>query len=174
MTTKCNTTLPLEREAFENCEELLNKLNETKILRRSLYPHEFKQDDDTWFVSLTNDAKLAKSKIDEIVLHPRKWICLNDDMDHSDKASLRVVRLIQDFYMHQFPNESQFEYHDDTVNEFLHVDEIILSQHQTRGIAVNRMVVFLVAQSFIIPAFLLILKLRRWFSQPTSRPAHID
>ena len=164
ITATCtNGTLPLRRDQFERCTELLARLNRTATIQtRTRYLHEFKGDDDVWFVSLTNNANQAALDLDQIILHPRKWICLNDDMDHADPASQRVVRIIHDFYAHQYPRPSQFEYHDDTVNPLLHVSEIVVAQQRARTATANRLVAFCAAQLVLLLAFAMLAKARRF------------
>ena len=163
ITATCtNGTLPLHRAQFERCDGLLARLNRTATVQtRSRYLHEFRGDDDVWFVSLTNNANQAALDLDQIILHPRKWICLNDDMDHADPASQRVVRIIHDFYAHQYPRPSQFEYRDGTVNPLLHVSEIVVSQQRARTAAANRLVAFCAAQLLLLLAFAMLAKARR-------------
>ena len=160
--TCANGTRPLRRAQFERCPALLARLNRTATMQtRARYPHEFRGDDDVWFVSLTNNANQAALDLDQIILHPRKWICLNDDMDHADPASQRVVRIIHDFYAHLFPRPSQFEYHDNTRNPLLHVSEIVVAQQRARSATANRLVAFGAAQLLLLLAFVLLTKARR-------------
>lgn len=54
----------------------------------------------------------------------RKFICLNDNIDHSHKDATTVKAVLRDFYESMFPMPSQFELPREYRNRFLHMDEL--------------------------------------------------
>ena len=156
-----NGTLPLTRTQFEHCDELLAALNATSTFRdRKRYAYQQRGDEDVLFVSLTTDLELVEQSMRQFLLHPTKWMCLNDDLDHTDPASRRVVRRVHEFYDFLFPTPSQFEYHDSTRNELLHVSDIVAAQQHQRRTAAVRLTVILLAQLLLLLAVLAAVRLR--------------
>lgn len=54
----------------------------------------------------------------------RKFICLNDNIDHSHKDAATVKAVLRDFYESMFPLPSQFELPREYRNRFLHMEEL--------------------------------------------------
>lgn len=54
----------------------------------------------------------------------RKFICLNDNIDHSHKDAVTVKAVLRDFYESMFPLPSQFELPREYRNRFLHMEEL--------------------------------------------------
>lgn len=54
----------------------------------------------------------------------RKFICLNDNIDHSHKDAGTVKAVLRDFYESMFPLASQFELPREYRNRFLHMGEL--------------------------------------------------
>ncbi len=63
-------------------------------------------------------------KLDEVRRDQRKFICLNDNMDHSRKESRMAQLLLRDFYDSLFPISSQFELPPFYRNKFLYTSEL--------------------------------------------------
>lgn len=59
-----------------------------------------------------------------INLLDRKFICLNDNIDHSSKDAATVKAVLRDFYESMFPLPSQFELPREYRNRFLHMEEL--------------------------------------------------
>lgn len=55
----------------------------------------------------------------------RKFICLNDNIDHSHKDAATVKAVLRDFYESMFPLPSQFELPREYRNRFLHTEELL-------------------------------------------------
>ena len=64
------------------------------------------------------------SKLDEVRKDQRKFICLNDNMDHSTDESRTAQMLLRDFYESLFPIPSQFELAPNYRNRFLYTSEL--------------------------------------------------
>ena len=70
----------------------------------------------------TNHTEIEK-KLDGVRLRRQKFICLNDNMNHSNPESRKVVRVLHDFLEVFFPFPSPLELPKGRSNQFLHVDE---------------------------------------------------
>lgn len=54
----------------------------------------------------------------------RKFVCLNDNIDHNHKDAQTVKAVLRDFYESMFPIPSQFELPREYRNRFLHMHEL--------------------------------------------------
>uniref|UniRef100_A0A3Q2YY12 Stealth protein CR4 conserved region 4 domain-containing protein n=1 Tax=Hippocampus comes TaxID=109280 RepID=A0A3Q2YY12_HIPCM len=79
------------------------------------------------FKLLHNDVAEADRKFDDVRQRPRKFIYINDDLDHTQSTAQQVQTKLVKFYQSMFPRPSQFELPKGTSNRFLHMDELLLS-----------------------------------------------
>ncbi|KAH3745280.1 N-acetylglucosamine-1-phosphotransferase subunits alpha/beta [Pelomyxa schiedti] len=84
--------------------------------------------DDVAFIMVnTNDTSLQK-RLDSIREKSNKFICLNDNMNHSHPAAQHTIQVLQNFYQSLFPLPSQYELPPGRRNRFLHMDELRRAQ----------------------------------------------
>ena len=62
--------------------------------------------------------------LDEIRKEKKKFICLNDNIDHSKEGAELSKIILIDFYESLFPLPSQFEIPGQYRNRFLHLREL--------------------------------------------------
>ena len=62
--------------------------------------------------------------MDEIRKKKKKFICLNDNIDHSKEGADLAKLILLDFYESIFPHPSQFEIPNQYRNRFLHMDDL--------------------------------------------------
>ena len=62
--------------------------------------------------------------LDELRKKRKKFICLNDNIDHSKKGADLAKVVLVDFYESWFPLPSQFELPSNYRNRFLHVHQL--------------------------------------------------
>lgn len=62
--------------------------------------------------------------LDEIRKKRKKFICLNDNIDHSKSGADLSKLILVDFYESLFPHPSQFEIPGNYRNRFLHLHEL--------------------------------------------------
>lgn len=62
--------------------------------------------------------------LDEIRKRKKKFICLNDNIDHSKHGADLAKLILVDFYESLFPIPSKFEIPGQYRNRFLHLDEL--------------------------------------------------
>lgn len=62
--------------------------------------------------------------LDEIRKHRKKFICLNDNIDHSKPGADLAKLILLDLYESLFPNPSKFEIPGLFRNRFLHLNEL--------------------------------------------------
>ncbi|KAF8795915.1 N-acetylglucosamine-1-phosphotransferase like protein [Argiope bruennichi] len=76
------------------------------------------------FKMIHNNLSQVLGQIDDIRKHPKKFICLNDNMNHGTQEAEVIRAVIQDFYESLFPTRSQFELSPEYRNRFLYVSEL--------------------------------------------------
>ena len=50
-----------------------------------------------------------KAKLDAIRRKPKKFICINDILDHDKSDTEEVLKITKNWYAKMFPKKSQFE-----------------------------------------------------------------
>ena len=73
---------------------------------------------------IRNNATVVAQQLDAIRRQPKKFICLNDNIDHRLPTAGDVVDALQSFYQAFFPLRSQFEHPPGYSNRFLHVQDL--------------------------------------------------
>uniref|UniRef100_A0A9J8BXD4 N-acetylglucosamine-1-phosphotransferase subunits alpha/beta n=1 Tax=Cyprinus carpio carpio TaxID=630221 RepID=A0A9J8BXD4_CYPCA len=76
------------------------------------------------FKMIRTNVSHVVGQLDDIRKNPRKFICLNDNIDHSHKDASTVKAVLRDFYESMFPLPSQFELPREYRNRFLHMTEL--------------------------------------------------
>lgn len=71
----------------------------------------------------TNSSDVRKA-LDGIRRKRQKFICLNDNINHTNPHSVEVVETLQEFYQGLFPFPSSFELADGILNPFYYIDEL--------------------------------------------------
>ncbi|KAL6078212.1 N-acetylglucosamine-1-phosphate transferase subunits alpha and beta [Balamuthia mandrillaris] len=112
----------INKEELLSCEEVMNQLYNHQV-SRSKNKYEVQGTDDVAFVMLSGNATSAQRMLDGIREHPRKFVCVNDDIDHTKPSSRRVLRYIRDLYNSLFPHPSAFELPEGQANAVLYWDE---------------------------------------------------
>lgn len=72
----------------------------------------------------TNYTKV-QNILDGMRKQRKKFVCLNDDIDHNSPESVLVSRVLEQLYEAYFPEKSAFELPDNQENEFLYYDEYV-------------------------------------------------
>ena len=119
---KLNTTESLvngllNKDQFSACTGLVDYLrdklwnvNPKEPNLRSKYRYETVGDENTKFVMVAGDPLEIEVKLNNIIREPRKFVCLNDNIDYKIKhEAAQLKRLVKYFYSMLFPLPSQFE-----------------------------------------------------------------
>ena len=101
----------IKLDDFLKCDNFLGMIPEEKLKQQTNQFEELPGNEDTTFFMIKSNYSLVLNGLDQIRKHPKKFICLNDDLDHSsnDEETLKVKRTIRSFYESLFPIRSQFE-----------------------------------------------------------------
>lgn len=116
--------LPSVSEEFlKSCDPLIQKLNES-YKGVTKYKFETLGDDDVAFHMIRDNASAVLQQLDAIRGKKKKFVCLNDNIDHAKKDAELIKALLVDFYQSLFPIPSQFELPQEYRNRFLRVSEL--------------------------------------------------
>lgn len=111
-----------------NCTQLqLNLLRTYNNSPQNAF--EVVKNDDLAFVMVTANASKLQSELNNLRRTPKKFICLNDDIDYGQIARSQlaiqevnlVKQVLNDFYSSFLPHPSPFELPQGEVNSILHV-----------------------------------------------------
>jgi len=159
-------------EFLQRCDPLLKMLNDSfKGVTKNKF--ETLGDEDVAFHMIRDNASAVLQQLDAIRGKKKKFVCLNDNIDHSKKDAELIKALLVDFYQSLFPIPSQFELPQEYRNKFLYVSKLneFLKEREVIKFWTNILlaILILVAVFSIFPGFLfyliqLLCPLRRLFS----------
>ncbi|XP_058800867.1 N-acetylglucosamine-1-phosphotransferase subunits alpha/beta [Phymastichus coffea] len=122
-----DSKLPVvSRELILKCSPIVNRIR-AKFGKVAQYSHRvLDAGKDETFEMLTSNVSTTVRILDEIRSDPKKFICLNDDMNPSRRSENEVVRaLLSDFYRSLYPIRSSFELPSQYRNRFMHRHDLI-------------------------------------------------
>jgi len=108
---------------LEGCDDIVEKIYEHYSKKTKNKFEILSTEDDVAFLMVNANATTTRQKLDGIRQKPRKFVCINDDIDHSDVRSVTTLKVIRKFYQSMHPVPSSFELPDGQRNPYLHYDE---------------------------------------------------
>ena len=159
-------------EFLQRCDPLLKMLNDS-FKDTTKYKYETLGDDAVAFHMIRDNASAVLQQLDNIRGKKKKFVCLNDNIDHGKKDAELIKALLVDFYQSLFPIPSQFELQQEYRNRFLYVSELneFMKEREVIKFWTNILLVILVFAALfsIFPGVLfylvqLLCPLRRLFS----------
>ncbi|KAG7454505.1 hypothetical protein MATL_G00260380 [Megalops atlanticus] len=114
---------PVTKGLVINCKPITERIH--KAFRdQNKYKFEIMGEEEIAFKMVRTNVSHVVGQLDDIRKNPRKFICLNDNIDHSHKDAPTVKAVLRDFYESMFPVPSQFELPREYRNRFLHMGEL--------------------------------------------------
>ncbi|XP_076153324.1 N-acetylglucosamine-1-phosphotransferase subunits alpha/beta-like [Alosa pseudoharengus] len=114
---------PVTKGLVVNCKPITERIH--KAFRdQNKYKFEIMGEEEIAFKMVRTKVSHVVGELDDIRKNPRKFICLNDNIDHSHKDAGTVKAVLRDFYESMFPLPSQFELPREHLNRFLHMREL--------------------------------------------------
>ncbi|KAK7070841.1 hypothetical protein SK128_002684 [Halocaridina rubra] len=104
------------------CEPLRALLS--KLEKANVYKFTQLSDDAVQFKMVTSNISIVVHMLDEVRKHPRKFICLNSNLDPKSKDNDLIHALVQDTYESLFPVPSSFELPLNYRNRFLYIKDL--------------------------------------------------
>uniref|UniRef100_A0A3Q3CP39 N-acetylglucosamine-1-phosphotransferase subunits alpha/beta n=1 Tax=Haplochromis burtoni TaxID=8153 RepID=A0A3Q3CP39_HAPBU len=114
---------PVTKGLILHCKPIAERIH--KAFRdQNKYKFEIMGEEEIAFKMVRTNVSHVVGQLDDIRKNPRKFICLNDNIDHSHKDAATVKAVLRDFYESMFPLPSQFELPREYRNRFLHMEEL--------------------------------------------------
>lgn len=111
------------RNLFIHCGPMIELVHQNfKPVNK--YSFTLMDDTEIAFKMIKSNISTVVGQLDDIRKHPKKFICLNDNIDHNKEDAKTVKAILQDFYEAVFPIPSQFELPREYRNRFLHTDDL--------------------------------------------------
>nr|CAB3250130.1 N-acetylglucosamine-1-phosphotransferase subunits alpha/beta [Phallusia mammillata] len=125
-------SMPLvTKEIILNCKPLLELFNKT-FGGEKLFKHQIMEHGDVAFKMIRSNVSTVVGQLDDIRKNPKKFICLNDNIDHNLEQASTVKAVVRDFYETLFPSQSQFELPHEYRNRFSNLRELRSWQEEHR------------------------------------------
>lgn len=143
------STLVVTRELVVNCKQIENTLKDA--IKRKRYKFELIGDEDVTFKMIRNNVSQLIYQLDWIRKNRRKFVCLNDNIDHENPQSNLIRAILKDFLEYSFPVPSQFELPYGFRNKFLKVSELKKWKSKvTQDEEYKRMLLYFVVMMFLV------------------------
>ncbi|KAJ8374043.1 hypothetical protein SKAU_G00046230 [Synaphobranchus kaupii] len=114
---------PVTKGLVINCKPITDRIHKA-FKDENKYKFEIMGEGEIAFKMVRTNVSHVVGQLDDIRKNPRKFICLNDNIDHAHKDAPTVKAVLRDFYESMFPVPSQFELPREYRNRFLHMGEL--------------------------------------------------
>ncbi|XP_075065368.1 N-acetylglucosamine-1-phosphotransferase subunits alpha/beta [Mixophyes fleayi] len=114
---------PVTKQLAINCKPVTDLIRKA-YKDKNKYRFEIMGEEDIAFKMIRTNVSHVVGQLDDIRKNPRKFICLNDNINHNHKDAQTVKAVLRDFYESMFPIPSQFELPREYRNRFLHMHEL--------------------------------------------------
>ncbi|XP_054974186.1 N-acetylglucosamine-1-phosphotransferase subunits alpha/beta [Sorex araneus] len=114
---------PVTKNLVTNCKPVTDKIHKA-YKDKNKYRFEIMGEEEIAFKMIRTNVSHVVGQLDDIRKSPRKFVCLNDNIDHNHKDAQTVKAVLRDFYESMFPIPSQFELPREYRNRFLHMHEL--------------------------------------------------
>lgn len=114
---------PVTKGLLLHCKPITDRIHKA-FKDQNKYKFEIMGEEEIAFKMVRTNVSHVVGQLDDIRKNPRKFICLNDNIDHSHKDAGTVKAVLRDFYESMFPLPSQFELPREYRNRFLHMAEL--------------------------------------------------
>ncbi|KGL84984.1 N-acetylglucosamine-1-phosphotransferase subunits alpha/beta, partial [Tinamus guttatus] len=114
---------PVTKNLVTNCKPVIQRIRKA-YKDKNKYRFEIMGEEEIAFKMIRTNVSHVVGQLDDIRKNPRKFVCLNDNIDHNHKDAQTVKAVLRDFYESMFPIPSQFELPREYRNRFLHMHEL--------------------------------------------------
>ncbi|PIK39204.1 putative N-acetylglucosamine-1-phosphotransferase subunits alpha/beta-like [Apostichopus japonicus] len=115
-----------------NCGPVIKKM-EASVEGQTKYKYEIMGEEEIAFKMIRTNVSHVIGQLDDVRKNPKKFVCLNDNINHNAEGAKMVKAVLQDYYEAMFPIPSQFELPREYRNRFLHIDELSECWSVARG-----------------------------------------
>ena len=122
--TKSQTIETFTPDNIVTCPNM-SSLIHSALKNVTTYKHDIVDDKDVTFKMLKSNSTKVRIDLDYVRSYPKKFICLNDNMDHGNSYEhLENKKMLAEFYQTMYPEPSPFEHPPGTINKYLHKKEL--------------------------------------------------
>ncbi|XP_067346124.1 N-acetylglucosamine-1-phosphotransferase subunits alpha/beta [Channa argus] len=114
---------PVTKGLVLHCKPITERIHKA-FKDQNKYKFEIMGEEEIAFKMVRTNVSHVVGQLDDIRKNPRKFICLNDNIDHAHKDAATVKAVLRDFYESMFPLPSQFELPREYRNRFLHMEDL--------------------------------------------------
>ncbi|XP_076862908.1 N-acetylglucosamine-1-phosphotransferase subunits alpha/beta isoform X2 [Brachyhypopomus gauderio] len=114
---------PVTKGLVIHCKPIVERIQKA-FKDQNKYKFEIMGEEEIAFKMVRTNVSHVVGQLDDIRKNPKKFVCLNDNIDHSHKDGSMVKAVLRDFYESMFPLPSQFELPREYRNRFLHTAEL--------------------------------------------------
>lgn len=114
---------PVSKQLVINCKPVTDRIRKA-YKDKHKYRFETMGEEEIAFKMIRTNVSHVVGQLDDIRKNPRKFICLNDNINHVHKDAQTVKAVLRDFYESMFPIQSQFELPREYRNRFLHMQDL--------------------------------------------------
>ncbi|OQV20564.1 N-acetylglucosamine-1-phosphotransferase subunits alpha/beta [Hypsibius exemplaris] len=75
------------------------------------------------FIRVSNNASLLRKQLHEVMRHPKKYVCLNDEVDYTREDASTIQIALRQFFQTLYPLSSAFELSHGGRNSFSHIEK---------------------------------------------------
>ncbi|XP_061124446.1 N-acetylglucosamine-1-phosphotransferase subunits alpha/beta-like [Syngnathus typhle] len=104
----CAKNRRLTKEVVMNCKPVTDGIR-SAVKDQKKYRYQVTGQGDVHFKMLHNNLAEADRIFNDLQRNPRKFICINDDLDHTQSVAKEVQKKLAQFYQSKFPQPSEFE-----------------------------------------------------------------
>ena len=103
----------------------MSSLIHSALKNVTTYKHDIVDDKDVTFKMLKSNSTKVRIDLDYVRSYPKKFICLNDNMDHGNSYEhLENKKMLAEFYQTMYPEPSPFEHPPGIFNKYLHKKDL--------------------------------------------------
>jgi len=114
---------PITIDVLAACNKTSGELQ--KVFSKKLkYKHQLDGTDEVAFLMVHNNHSVIQGKLDGVRQKRHRFICLNDNINHSNPDAAQVVKVLHDFYTALLPLPSPFELPPGVHNNFAYIADL--------------------------------------------------
>lgn len=113
--------VPITRDTFAHSH--IGAIVSEKFSTAKRYRVSIEELEDVTFVMVRNNATIVRHQMDHVLYKRPKFLCINDDMNHTSEAYGEVLSIVEDMFQSYYPVPSSFELRGGERNPFTRLKE---------------------------------------------------
>ncbi|XP_061768562.1 N-acetylglucosamine-1-phosphotransferase subunits alpha/beta-like [Nerophis ophidion] len=113
----------ITKDLVLHCKPVTDRIRKA-FAGQKKYKYQIMEEEEIHFKLIKNDKDMNILHFKDVRNKPKKFICLNDDIDRNKSGAKEANVMLAEFYKAMFSRPSQFELPLNKTNRFLHMDEL--------------------------------------------------